>query len=179
MPGASPRTGRARTTVEVRASATVASPVTAAAAERLARAVLRAEAVSAASISVALVGRRRIRSLNATHLGENRETDVIAFALLDARTHGRTVAGKAGARPPLATRRLATGLVVGDVYVCVPVAAAQARRFRTTARDEVRRLVVHGVLHVLGYDHPSDGGRTAGPMWRRQEGLLRRLGGVR
>ncbi len=180
MPGASPPTGRARTTIEVRVSATVASPETAAATGRLARAVLRAEGVSRASVSVALVGRRRIRSLNAAHLRRNRDTDVIAFAMMGgtgARGHGGT--GKTGARPPLAPRRLAPGLVVGDVYVCVPVAAAQARRFQTTAREEVRRLVVHGLLHVLGYDHPSDAGRTTGPMWRRQERLLRRLAVVR
>jgi probable rRNA maturation factor len=153
--------------------------VSAAAAARLVRAVLRSEGVRRAMISVALVGRRRIRALNRRHLGRDADTDVIAFTLTDARTHGRTDAGKGGARPPLATRRLATGLVVGDVYVCVPVAAAQARAFETTPREELRRLLVHGVLHVLGYDHPSGDGRTAGPMWRRQERLLRRLAATR
>ncbi len=148
--------------------------MTAATATRLVRAVLRAERVARATISVALVGRRRIRSLNRVHLGRDRETDVIAFTLVEARKPGRG-ARQAGARPPLATRRLATGLI-GDVYVCVPVAGAQARRFRTTAREEVGRLVVHGVLHVLGYDHAAGARRTAGAMWRRQERLLARLG---
>ncbi len=160
-------------------SAKAGTPVTAAAAARLVRGVLRAEGVRRAMVSVAFVGRRRIRALNRRHLHHDRETDVIAFALTDARTHRRTDAQKKSARPPLATRRLATGLVIGDVYVCVPVAAAQARRFRVSAREEVRRLVVHGVLHVLGYDHAADARRTAGPMWRRQERLLRRLAGSR
>jgi probable rRNA maturation factor len=39
-------------------------------------------------------------------------------------------------------------------------------------REEIARLVVHGTLHVLGYDHPEDESRTASPMWRRQERLL-------
>ena len=121
-------------------------------AERLARAVLRAEGVRHAVLSVAFVGRRRIRSLNRRHLGKDRETDVIALTLVGVR-----------------------GLVVGDVYCAPEVGARQARRFGTTAADEVRRLLVHGVLHVLGYDHSEGGDRTAGAMWRRQERLLARL----
>ena len=41
--------------------------------------------------------------------------------------------------------------------------------------EEIARLVVHGVLHTLGYDHPENEGREASDMWRRQERLLRRL----
>jgi probable rRNA maturation factor len=137
---------------------TAASPVSPAAVARLARGVLGAERVRDAALSVALVGRRRIRTLNRTHLGRDRQTDVLAFALTGAR---------------------GGGMVVGDVYVCVPVALAQAARWRVSPREEVRRLVVHGVLHVLGYDHAAGRARTGGTMWRRQEGLLARLGGGR
>jgi probable rRNA maturation factor len=42
-------------------------------------------------------------------------------------------------------------------------------------REELARLVVHGTLHVLGYDHPVDHTRGDSPMWRRQETLLARL----
>ena len=158
-------------------SARARSPVTAAAAERLVRGVLRAEAVRHAVISVTFVGRRRIRALNARHLGRDRDTDVIAFTLSGGPPRRRP----GGQRREHASRRTGrsagAGLpaVVGDVYVCVPVCAAQARRFGTTAAEEVRRLLVHGLLHVLGHDHPEAGGRTAAPMWRRQERLLRRL----
>jgi probable rRNA maturation factor len=99
------------------------------------------------------VGRRRMRSLNRRYLGRDRETDVIALAMPGA-----------------------PGLVVGDIY-CAPDAAARAaRRFGVAQREELRRLVVHGVLHVLGHDHPDGDGRTRSAMWRRQEELLRRLG---
>ena len=64
MPGASPPTGRSIIAVEVAVSATAASPLSRAEAERLARAVLRAEGVKNAMLSIAFVGRRRIRSLN-------------------------------------------------------------------------------------------------------------------
>ena len=153
-------------------SAEAGSPVTAAAAARLVRAVLRAEGVARATISLALVGRRRIRALNRRHLGRDRDTDVIAFCLeagTGARGHPNSGRGGTWARGH-------GYAVVGDVYVCVPVGAAQARRFDASPAEEIRRLVVHGVLHVLGYDHPSDGRRTTGPMWRRQEQLLARPG---
>jgi len=133
--------------------------------------VLRAEGVRRAIVSSAFVGPDRIRTLNRRWLGRDRATDVIAFAMTAARPHGGTVRRtRGGARPR------GDGIVVGDVYVCAAVGAAQARRFETSARDEVRRLVVHGVLHVLGYDHPAGARRTASAMWRRQEALLARLG---
>lgn len=136
----------------MRVSATVASPVSRSQAERLIRAVLRAEGIRRAMLSVALVGRRRIRSLNRRHFGRDRETDVVAFALTGVR-----------------------GLVVGDVYCAPEVGARQARRFGTSASAEVRRLLVHGVLHVLGYEHPEGEGRVTSAMWRRQERLLSSL----
>ena len=42
-------------------------------------------------------------------------------------------------------------------------------------REELTRLVIHGTLHVLGYDHPDAAGREASPMWKRQEQLLARV----
>ncbi len=145
----------------MRVRAAARCPLSAAGAARLASAVLRAERVRHAALSVTFVGRRRIRTLNRTWLGRDRETDVIAFDLsagTGARARGRTV--------------------IGDVYVCPLVAAEQARRFATSDKDEARRLVVHGILHVLGYDHPASERRTSSPMWRRQERYLKRFGAL-
>ncbi len=158
MPGGSPPTGRAAAPIDVRVRALARCPLSAAGVARLATAVLRAERVRRAALSAPFVGRRRIRTMNRTYLGRDRETDVIAFRLSEgtgSRAHRRTV--------------------FGDVYVCPPVAAVQARRFATTVRNEARRLVVHGVLHLLGYDHPEGEGRTQGSMWQRQERYLRRF----
>lgn len=113
--------------------------------------VLRAEGVRAATISIALVSNPTIRRLNTRYLGHRRATDVIAFALT----------GTASA-------------VVGDVYLAPSVARASAAEIGISAREEILRLVVHGVLHVLGYDHPAGAGRTRCVMWRRQELLLAR-----
>jgi len=118
---------------------------------RVARLALRAEGVRRAVISIALVGNATIRRLNGRYLARPRLTDVIAFSL----------PGDAG-------------VVAGDVYVAPRVAEAAAAQLGIAVREEVLRLVVHGVLHVLGYDHPAGPGRMRSAMWRRQEALLLR-----
>ena len=55
------------------------------------------------------------------------------------------------------------------------VARAQALEHGVGVREEVQRLVTHGMLHACGYDHPVDESRTTSPMWRRQETLLKRF----
>ena len=128
-------------------------PVSLARVERLAAAVLRAEEVKHAMLSVAFVSRRTIAALNRRHLKRSGATDVIAFGFVPA-----------GKRGP----------VVGDVYIAAEVARAQAAEFGVAYAEELLRLTVHGTLHVLGYDHPEGAGRATSAMWRRQEALLRR-----
>ena len=123
--------------------------------QELVRGVLEAERVRDALVSVAFVDDRTIARLNREHLGHRGPTDVITFAL------------------PSATG----GPVVGDVYIAPRVVSANARAHGRPAREELARVVVHATLHVLGHEHPEDEGRTASPMWRRQEALLRRLYG--
>ena len=120
----------------------------------IARRVLRAEGVRDALLSVTFVSRRAITALNRRHLGRNRPTDVIAFGL-----------GAQGRRGP----------IVGDVYVSPDAARESARANNIGVREELVRLVVHGTLHALGHDHPETDARTASPMWKRQEQLVRRL----
>jgi probable rRNA maturation factor len=126
-------------------------PLARAAVTRAVEAVLRGEQ-RAALVSVSFVGRERMRSLNARWKGRNEPTDVLAFALT----------GPDGAR-------------TGDIYICPWVAAREARARGLPLRQELKRLVVHGVLHVLGYDHPEGPRRTRSPMWRRQERYLREI----
>lgn len=124
----------------------------------LARGVLRAERVREALVSIAFVSARAIARLNRTHLGHQGATDVITFAF------------RRGAHD--------TGLV-GDIYIAPEVARRNAVRLGIAQRQEVARLVVHGVLHVVGHDHPDGPGRMESPMWQRQEALLRRVAGAR
>lgn len=124
--------------------------------QRLARGVLRAEGVRTARVSIAFVSDRTMARLNRMHLGHRGATDVLAFGF--------------------AAPTRATGLM-GDVYIAPAVARHNASEWGVGVREELARLVVHGVLHVIGHDHPTDDGRTDSPMWRRQEGLIRRLVG--
>jgi len=121
----------------------------------LAEGVLRRERVHDALLSIAFVTDRRIAALNRTHLGHAGPTDVISFGFA-----------------PVDNRRA----VVGDVYIAPGVARRNAREHGGSVREELMRLVVHGVLHVVGHDHPDGERRYASPMWRRQEKLLRSLG---
>ncbi len=127
------------------------SPLGAARTAEAVRAVLRGER-RAGTFSVTFVGRDRMRSLHRRYKGHSRATDVLAFGL-----------------------PLPDGGLAGDVYVCVWQARRQARAFRVAAREEMLRLVVHGTLHVLGWDHPDDETRDRSAMWRRQERYVRSL----
>jgi probable rRNA maturation factor len=127
------------------------SPLGAARTAAAVRAVLRGERRRAA-VSVTFVGRDRMRSLNQRYRGSTRVTDVLAFGL---------------SQPG--------GGLAGDIYICVWRARAQARTHRVPTREELLRLVVHGTLHVLGWDHPGDHTREESDMWRRQERYVRSL----
>jgi probable rRNA maturation factor len=122
--------------------------------ERLVRAVLRAERVPHARVSVAFVSSPAIAAINRRYLGHRGPTDVISFPLAPA-----------APGEPLG----------GDIYIAPDVARANARRHGVPVREETARLVIHGTLHILGYEHPEDDRRETAAMWRRQERLLRGL----
>ena len=119
---------------------------------RVAERVLRAERVRNVRLSIAFVTDREIARLNWEHLRHRGPTDVVSFRFA------------AGAK---------NGPITGDVYIAPGVARRNAAMHGTGVREELLRLVVHGVLHVLGHDHPTDDSRIHSPMWRRQERLLR------
>ncbi|HEU4989886.1 MAG TPA: rRNA maturation RNase YbeY [Gemmatimonadaceae bacterium] len=121
---------------------------------RAAQTVLRAEGIRSAELSVTFLGDRAIAAMNRRHLGHRGATDVISFGL---------------------SRPTPDAPVMGDVYVGVDVARRAARERRITLREELVRLVVHGTLHVLGYDHPEGESRLESEMWARQERLVARV----
>jgi probable rRNA maturation factor len=108
-------------------------------------------------VAVAIVGDARMRALNRRYRRKDRPTDVLSFP--------------AGDDPAPAARR-----VLGDVVIASGVARRQAREAGHAYATELRVLALHGLLHLLGYDHedPADAGRMA-----RTEARLRRKGGLR
>ncbi|MBW2698276.1 MAG: rRNA maturation RNase YbeY [Deltaproteobacteria bacterium] len=103
-----------------------------------ARAVLRALGHARSELSIALVDDFEIRRLNDGWRGLDRSTDVLSFSLLEG--EGQRHRGE----------------LLGDIVISVETAAAQASARRRGLDDEVARLLVHGVLHLLGHDHEDD-----------------------
>jgi probable rRNA maturation factor len=116
----------------------------------LARDALRGEGIERAELSVSFVGADEIAELHERFMDEPGPTDVLSFPLDDV--------DEDDAR------------LLGDVVVAP---AEAARNNPADPAAELRLLLVHGILHLLGYDHEEDGARTR--MWERQE----RYSGVR
>ncbi len=91
-----------------------------------------------AALTVRVVDEAEIRMLNRTYRGQDRPTNVLSFPVGDM--PGMQVS------------------LLGDVVVCAPVVRRQAREQRKTERAHWAHMVVHGTLHLLGYDHmaPAD-----------------------
>lgn len=122
---------------------------------RRARAALRAVGHVRSELSLALVGDAAMVELNRTHRGKSSPTDVLSFSLVEG-----TAADFRGA-------------LLGDVVIDVEQAARQARRARRPLDAELAKLLVHGVLHLLGHDHERDD--DARRMRREERRVLRAL----
>jgi probable rRNA maturation factor len=135
--------------------------------------VLGDEGVTSGELGVRFVGVRRMRALNRAYLGHDEVTDVLAFPLEDAddgpgdgvRNLGRVSGGGLGdgdpGDDPGDGSAVAVPRLLGDVVVCPRRAATQARAAGTPLAFEIAMLLVHGTLHVLGYDHETDAGEMA------------------
>jgi rRNA maturation RNase YbeY len=120
----------------------------------VAQTVLELAGFPFADVSLILVGKTRMQRLNRTYRKRDYATDVLAFPMQDA------------SQSPVA--------FVGDVVICVPVALSQASRFGNTPDGELLRLLIHGTLHLLGYDHETTE-REAKRMTRKEQAIFHRL----
>jgi len=112
-------------------------------------------------LSILLTGDEEMTDLNREYLGRDRTTDVLAFSQME------------GVGADLHRR------ILGDVVICVPQAERQAARFGGDLMDEVIVLLVHGVLHLIGYEHVGAGHSAAAKMRREQQRLVKLLHGKR
>ena len=106
-----------------------------------------------AIFNIILVDKEEIHTLNYNYRGVDRVTDVISFALED-NSHFKN---------PVAR-------MLGDIYICVPVAYAQAEEYGHSRMREICFLATHGILHLLGYDHMKEDDEKI--MFSLQEELL-------
>jgi probable rRNA maturation factor len=112
----------------------------------LAERTLAGEGIRQAELSVSLVTSEEMTELHQRYMGEEGPTDVLSFPL-----------DEEGGHPDEGPRML------GDVVICPEVAASQSDDLDA----ELRLLLVHGILHLLGYDHETEDERAR--MWERQE----------
>lgn len=116
-----------------------------------------------AECSVILVSDERMAEMNRLHLGRQGATDVLALPLEELRPG--QVEHPPSDGPPLH---------LGDVYIAPDYVFRQAQAYGIPGEDEMALMVVHGVLHLLGYDHQDD--LDAERMERRERSILREAG---
>jgi probable rRNA maturation factor len=131
-----------------------------------ARALLNLLELEPAELSVLLTDDREIRSLNRAYRGKDAATDVLSFAQYEAAGAELHRGGGAGAARPL--------LPLGDVVISVETAARQAQALGQSVAARLRVLLIHGLLHLLGYDHERSPA-AARRMFARERQLAARL----
>jgi probable rRNA maturation factor len=134
--------------------------------KKIAAALLAELEIQKAEIGICLVAAPEMTRLNETFLKHRGSTDVIVF---DYRTEGR-----AGSPLPAdGAHGVTRPTILGEIFICVDEAVLQARKFDTSWQSEVVRYLVHGVLHLLGFDDSSAGTRRK--MKREENRRLREM----
>ncbi len=111
-----------------------------------------------AEMTLVIAADETVQSLNRQYRGVDAPTDVLSFAETDSAA-GFDLPEQA---PPY----------LGDVIIAAPTAARQAQTMGHALFEEIQLLTIHGILHLLGYDHRSPAEKD--PMWRKQAEILRR-----
>jgi probable rRNA maturation factor len=140
------------------------------------------------SLTVALVSDTQMARWNSAYRGKNRPTDVLSFPADGPvpQTAARSIRGKKARPNPRrarsakirnaadfsSTAATSSPSYLGDIAIAPNVARRNAARFGRSFDDEMRMLILHGVLHLMGYDHETDQGQ----MTRRENRLRRDLG---
>lgn len=107
--------------------------------------VLKREKVSPGTeVSVMVLGDRKMKQLNKTYRQVDKTTDVLSFPL-------ESSDAKPFVKPP------GNVLILGDIVISYPTAVANAAESNIFVDEELARLVEHGLLHLLGYDHDDEG----------------------
>jgi len=106
------------------------------------------------TINVLVTNSRELKRLNRQFLGKDRATDVLSFP----------------------TARIPANAITGDIAIAADIAQQNARRLGHTSAEEIKILVLHGMLHLAGYDHERDDGKMAREEKRLRKSLRLPLG---
>lgn len=106
-------------------------------------------------LSIVFTGDKQIHKLNKQYRGKNKPTDVLSF--------------------PLSAQHPAKVPALGDIVISLETAKRQARQYKVTFLEEIARLLIHGILHLLGFDHEGVSKTKAAQMRRLEERLFRQF----
>lgn len=134
---------------------------------RLAELVLEQEGLeSETGVSLVLIDEIQMAELNEAHMGKSGPTDVLSFPI-EASTPGVPPMRSLGGPP----------IELGDVFIAPTMVSVNAERHGAAFEDELSLMVVHGLLHLLGWDHETEDEATR--MEERESELLSLVGRVR
>jgi len=145
--------------------------VTRPALELFLRRVRRELGLGAADVTVCLVSDAEIARMNESFRKKHGPTDVLSFPAVVRPKPVRVPIARRPSRQD-GRRRVARAEFLGDIAISPATARRNAKKYGRSLPDELRTLVLHGVLHLLGYDHETDRGQ----MERLEQRLRQRLG---
>ena len=122
--------------------------------------LLAATGLKRSELSVIIVDDATIQGLNREFRGKDAPTDVLSFSQVE----------EVGASPPDPLNLVSPGMILGDVVISIDTALKQASRYGVTPASRLRTLLIHGVLHLVGYDHERSRG-DARKMFAREREL--------
>jgi probable rRNA maturation factor len=110
--------------------------------------------VTQSELSILFCDDAKIQQLNRDYRGKDKPTDVLSFSAIEN------------------AQGFLIGASLGDLVISIPTARAQARKYRVSEALELLRLLIHGILHLFGYDHEKVAKSVAARMRRREKELL-------
>lgn len=132
--------------------------------------ILRDFRLGRCSVTVVLCGDAMIRSLNREYRGLDKPTDVLSFSQDDTTETGN----RPDDRPDMPVSSPDEENLLGDVIVSLETARRQAEHYKVSEEEELARLVIHGTLHLLGYDHERSD-RDEQAMFEKQDAYLEKF----
>jgi len=102
---------------------------------------------------IVVIGDKRIKNLNRVYRGINKPTDVLAFCWAEEQKFSNDI--------------------LGQVYISYPQIKRQSKKFKVSIKEEFTRILIHGLLHLVGYDHITK--EDANKMFNLQEKLLKEI----
>lgn len=109
-----------------------------------------------AHISIHLVGDKKIRRLNREYRGKDAVTDVLSFGMQEGEMPHQFMQGE--------------NVDWGDIFISVPKIRRQAKEYHVPFKEELYRMTIHGILHLLGYDHEKE--KDAAAMFPLQDTFI-------